>query len=160
MIITIRNAILAVSLTFASNVFAESGERDRILEYLEDIGVVEAVALHVDATREMYIESYAFLPNSFWDDARIVSLFDQLAADMLGSYVKVMERDLSEEEIEFLIEFYKTEDGRRAVDLGKRMNPGVISDSTGVSMTFSSEFLKALEEIAIELREGEAEKST
>lgn len=132
----------------------EQVQRNRLLQYLSDIGITEAVELQVETLREDYARIYTDLPPNFWKDDRVVGLFESYSASTLDSYVVVMEQEFSPEEIDFLVQFYRTADGRRAVQLGKRMTPAFVAVSSDISMEFSEALVQLIDEVAQEAQDG------
>ena len=147
--------------TFIPAAFAEpdSSQRDRLIQYLADVGITEAVELQTAALRRDYEEIYTELPPSFWKDDRLATLFDNYIAATLESYVVVMQDEFTAEEIEFLIQFYISSAGQRAIRLSKRMTPAFVQAGSEINMDFSRAFVELIGDIAKEAQEGASDES-
>ncbi len=129
---------------------ADAQRRDRVLEYLQYVGLIDSIDLQVETMRQEYEEYYAYMPGEFWDDPRVADIFDAYKVGLLKGHVEVMENSLSDDDLGFLVEFYSSESGRRAVALGKRLDPILISAASEAGQEFSAAFTLLVEEGAIQ----------
>jgi len=136
-------SLLLVSLsTLASG---DKSKRDLVLEYLQFVGVIESIDLQVEAMREEYSEYYSYLPNEYWDAPRVVEAFDNYKVSLLRGYVEAMEEDLSDEDLNFLVVFYASEEGRRVVELGRRLDPLMVAAASEAGKKFTAAFNELIE---------------
>ena len=152
---------LALALVFTGRAAAEPDElkRDRVLQYLTDVGIVRTVELQAEALRQDYEAAYTRLPPCFWQDERIVELFEIWKTAMVESHIRVMHRELTEEEFAFLIDFYQSDDGRRAVDIAQRTAPAFIDAGSEVNRIFAEAFQEIYLEITDQALESESDSS-
>jgi hypothetical protein len=165
--VTVKYAIKLslICIALAQLAFAEvnTEQQNRLIQYLTDIGVANTIELQTEALREDYAGIYAQLPPCFWEHDRVISLFESYKSSILESYVVVMEQEFTPEEIEFLIRFYQTADGRRAVQLGKRMTPAFVAAGSKINQDFSESLGRLISEIVKKAQENaleEIEQST
>ena len=121
--------------------------QDLILEYLDHMGVIESIDLSTETMRYEYEEYYDFLPRTFWEDPRVVALFDNYRIALLRGYTEALDDGLTDEELTFMVDFYASEDGRRAVALWRRLDPLMVASSYEAGRTFTEELMYLVEEI-------------
>jgi len=137
----IQSLILSILLvTSVGTADSNRAKRDLILEYFEYVGVISSIELQVETMFLEYESVYTHLPRSFWEDERIDELFGRFKVDLLKNYVEVMETEVTDEELEFLVEFYSTEKGKRVVELGNRIQPHFIASAAEAGQSFSAAF--------------------
>ena len=145
-----RLALPLVLLLLPGLVACEEGKsrQDLILEYLDNMGVIESIDLSTEMMRVEYEEYYPFLPNAFWDSPRVVALWDNYKVALLRGYTEALEDGLSDEELDFLVEFYRTEDGKRAVTLWRSLDPLMVAAGSEAGRAFTDELTFLMEEWA------------
>lgn len=132
--------LLLFLLPFVARGEAREIQRELVLSYLETIGVIESIDLQVETMRVEYLDYYSFLPNSFWDEPPVEELFDGYKVALLRGYVEAMEDELSVEELKFLIEFYDSENGQKAIAFSRRLNPLMVAAASEAGRDFTSAF--------------------
>ncbi len=133
---------LALGLAFSGSALAEPDEqqRERLMQYLTDVGVIRTVEFLAEALRHDYEAAYTSLPPCFWETEVVDDLFVIWKTATIEAHVRVMHQELSEEEIEFLIEFHRSDDGRRAVEIANRTAPAFIDSGSEVNRIFVEAF--------------------
>jgi len=140
--------VLAMSLLVLSlSALADSAKskRDFVLEYLQNVGVIDSIDLQIESLRVEYAEHYSYLPNEYWDAPRVVAAFDDFKVSLLRGYVEAMEDDLSDEDLDFLVDFYASEDGQRVVALGRRLDPLMVAAASEAGKEFTAVFTELIE---------------
>ena len=121
-------------------------KRDMILEYLDYVGIIQSIDRTTESMRLEYVAAYPSLPTAFWDDPRVVALFDNYKIGVLRSYTEALDDGLTYQELEFLVDFYSTEDARRAIALWQRIEPTMVATSLEAGREFSAEWTSLVEE--------------
>ncbi len=122
-----------------------NSRQDLALEYLDYMGVMESIDRSTETMRREYEEYYPDLPGTFWDDPRVSALFDNYEVALLRVYVEALE-SLSDEELNFLVDFYASEEGQRAVALWRRLDPIMVEASYEAGRAFTEELTYLMEE--------------
>ncbi|MEO1201893.1 MAG: hypothetical protein AAFX10_04235 [Pseudomonadota bacterium] len=132
-------------LAAAASADEDAAKRQRVLEFLEYTGAIESIELQVETMQMEYQEYYAFLPRDFWERPGVVDAFDAYKVALLRGYVEAMQDDLSDEDLDFLVDFYASEDGQRVIALGKRLDPLYVAAASEASKEFMALFEEQLE---------------
>ncbi len=115
-------------------------KQELILEYFEYIGLKETFALQAETMFQDYVEAFDYLPQEFWQDEEVIAVFEDFKITVLRGYVEAMESEVSAEELEFLVAFYSSEDGKRVVELGKRIDPLIVASNSEAGRNFNELF--------------------
>jgi len=137
--------VILAALSFTVSAEGGKAKNDLVLEYLDYVGVVDSIELQVET---MFLEYRDFYPNfskEFWEDPRVIALFDDYRVSLLRGYAEAMEDGLSAEELEFLVDFYSSEKGKKVVALGKRLDPLTIAAAADAGKEFSAGFASLVE---------------
>ncbi len=134
-------ALLGFAVLVPGLAVADTGKskQDLVLEYLDYIGVIESIELSTETMRMDYEEYYAFLPDTFWEDPRVVAAFDNYKVSLLRGYTEALTDELSDEELDFLVEFYASEEGKRVIAIGRRLDPLMIAANSEAGSVFADE---------------------
>ncbi len=124
---------------------SDSSKRDLVLEHLQYVGVIDSIDLQIETMRVEYEEYYSHFPDDFWDEPRVVDLFDTYKVALLRGYVEAMDEELSDEDLNFLVDFYASKDGQRVVALGKRLDPIMVAAAFEAGKSFTAMFTELIE---------------
>ncbi len=140
-------ALLGIVLLVPGLAAADTGKskQDLVLEYLDYIGVIESIELSTETMRMDYEEYYAFVPDTFWEDPRVEAAFDNYKVSLLRGYTEALTEELSDEELDFLIEFYASEEGKRVIAIGRRLDPLMVAANSEAGGVFADELSYLLE---------------
>lgn len=127
---------------------SDQSKQQRITQYLDDIGVVETLELRFDALRNTYATTFEGLPPCFWEDDRVLKWFDDYKSALLQSYIEVVDTEFTDEELNFLVDFYASRKGRRAIELGERTAPAFVTANAAVDVSFSNSFIELIQEVS------------
>ncbi len=140
--------VLALSLLLTAPPVSADGadaKREMALEYLQFLGYVESIDLAVETMRMEYEEYYTYLPNTFWEHPDVVEAFNSYKVALLRGYVETLVRDLPDSDLEFLVDFYATEDGRRVAALDRQLNPMMVAAGAEAGREFATVFTYLME---------------
>ena len=101
----------------------DQSRRDRIIEYFEIAGLLESIKNQVELMKVGSRDASSGWPPEIWEDERVVLAFDKYESDLLEAYVDVAYQNLSDDDLEFLFRVLETEDGRRMMDMTRRLRP-------------------------------------
>ena len=123
-------------------------KRERILEYFEYVGLFTGLELTVESTYADSVKFYSYLPDDFWEDERVINVFRKYKEDLIRLYVDAMEEGVTLEEVEFLIDFYQSEKGKKVVELGIRTEGLFVDATSEANQSFTAVFSDLIEEYA------------
>ena len=138
-------AVLLVVLSWSAIAERNNTKRDLVLEYLQYVGVIDSIDLQIETMRIEYEEYYWQIPHDFWDEPLVVDLFENYKVALLRGYVDVMEEGLSDEDLEFLVDFYASAEGQRVVSLGKQLDPLTVAATSEAGKEFTAAFTEMVE---------------
>ncbi len=101
----------------------DENKRDRILSYFEVNGVLESIDKQMSAMRAQSKRQFAGLPDELWTDGRLDQLFEDYRTNLIEAYIDVADENLSDEELDWLIDFMDTEQGQKMFALNQRVRP-------------------------------------
>lgn len=101
----------------------EESKRDRILSYYEVNGVLESIGKQIDGMLAQSKRQYSDFPDELWTDGRLNQVFEEYKASLIEAYIDVADENLSDEELDWLIDYMDTEQGQKMFELNQRVRP-------------------------------------
>lgn len=137
-----KKYIVGFCLLSSLSIFAQSSKATKINELIQITGTTKAATDGIKQFIEVYKQNYKEIPNSFWDEFTK----EAMNTDFAKMYSPVYDKYYTEEEIDALLKFYKS-------DIGKKMvakSPEVMKESMDIGRVWgeglAQKVIKKLEE--------------
>ena len=139
---------LAISCTFSA-ASQTAAPREKILAYFEATGVLESIEHNVELTADELKRLYPSMPTAFWGDPAFASALLKLRQDMTDSFVQAAAANLTERELDELLEFLQSDQGKRVLALQLRLAPLYERAAVQPQQRFNDAFIRLYERHAL-----------
>ena len=120
----IRFAFAAFALGWAFLALSQPAvPRDKVLAYFAATGVLDSIERQVQLTADELKRLYPTLPSAFWNDPAFASALLRFKQDLTDGFVQAAAANLTEQEINELLAFVQSDQGKRMVALQLRLAP-------------------------------------
>ena len=146
----IRFLFAAFALSWALNAPSQSvAPREKVLAYFAATGVLESIERQVKLTADELKRLYPNLPRAFWGDPAFASALLTFKQDLTDGFVQAAAADLTERELDELLEFVRSDRGKRMVALQLRLAPLYERATVQPQQDFNDAFIELYERHAL-----------
>ena len=145
-----RLALAALALCWAFIVASQPAvPREKVLAYFAATGVLESIERQVELTADELKRLYPTLPTAFWSDPALASALLKLKEDLTDSFVQAAATNLTEGELDELLDFLQSAQGKRMLALQLRLAPLYERATVQPQQRFNDAFIQLYERHAL-----------